>query len=70
MPQYSKMGWSDKNSTIISSAANQLDFQGFLSMTNSFLSHAISCQEASRTLGSSQLSVHPTAPAIWILAGI
>ena len=70
MPQYSKMGWSDKNSTIISSAASQLDFQGFLSMTNSFLSHAISCQEASRTLGSSQLSVHPTAPAIWILAGI
>ena len=33
-------------------------------MTNSFLSHAIGCQEASQMLGSSQLSVHLAAPAI------
>ena len=33
-------------------------------MTTSFLSHAIDCQEASRMLGSSQLSVHLAAPAI------
>ena len=33
-------------------------------MTNSFLSHAIGCQEASRMLGSSQPSVHLAAPVI------
>ena len=52
-----------------SSKRGPIDFQGFLSITNLTVAAYHCCQEASRTLGSSQLSTRPAAPSlasIWL----